>query len=377
MKDELNLDNAFQRHLSDLREGGLIEPELVSPILEDEELIYWDMEELLHSDDAGLYDRLTSWLDSGSNISEDEWSETSGVAGITEKLAWYQPITFYGENAGIFITTRGLQLYGNRHWAQLVSLGVPGWQAIRLALWAAYSQLLNHEMFHHHVEWIAFCFDFTLGRLGSKRYATYSKNDYLSSFSSGALEEALASASELRNFPKANKALALTSQQRRAILATIKRSFVSRPPGYNVAGTSIADRPFKLALGELLNIVEGSKKQPATRLLPQVALQRSELYNYFAKSTTVVEMKSSPSFGALPMTFTVPDRKLKKLLKIRGYEPTNRGKGSHEVWAQPGHQNVTVPRRTNQEGIKFLKSTAKALGLNGLRDLEELVRTIK
>lgn len=118
-------------------------------------------------------------------------------------------------------------------------------------------------------------------------------------------------------------------------------------------------------------------KKQATLLLPKIALQRDELYDYFSKSTTVAQLRTAPSLRHLPMTFTVPDRKLKKLLKSHGYQPSNRGKDSHEGWVRPGHQNVTGPRRTHQGGITFIKSSAEALGLNDLKELEELVRPVK
>lgn len=380
--------SSFQRTIAGLRGSRAIQLDpLIGPCSmgEDFEPVLLDVEALVGENQTlDQLEQLEGWLTSGKSVSAD-WTDTRMNR---ETLAWYQPLSFYGEGAGIFITTRALQLYGFRNLRRLRSSPRAHSDAPRIALVGAIAQLLTHEIFHHQIEWMGLRFDATFGlRIDnnrglemSPRYVDYHRQVYLSTLFQtplGSLEEALASANEFRAFPRSFEGLQLTKNDRACIRQAILEGYSDRPVGYREAPSFISSTQNASAVAELLGMLSDPARPPGgSGSKPSLSIQRSELTRQFLKGWTLVHERKSGVKSDMPMTLTVPDRSLKRLLNLKGYSPTKLGKGSHEVWKKPGSPMVTLPNRTNQEGYRALSTIAKSLGLRSVSELAELARSL-
>lgn len=377
---EANL--TFDKQIEIFREAGMLAE--IPDHADESELTdhYLDFDQLTNPDiSEQSLEALGDWLGRGADLEQDIWlNPDAPIGGRTETLAWYQSMTYSGHRAGIFITTRGIQLYGWRNLTALRSLGSPPRDAARWATLGAISQLLTHEIFHYHVEWMAFRLDASFGKISpsSSRYQEYSKNKYAPSKKSGLgpLEEALASAFEFRNFPTSFvRGVKYPPEIRRAFKSAIESGYQRRPPGYNEAERFLTTESFKVGVGELVAMLDGRPNATINWLLPQLELQHGRLTNMFLKSWRLVEADTSQP-QQFPMKLTVPDRALKKYLSNNGFAPTHLGNGSHEVWKKPGSAMITIPHRKDQAGHEFLRSVARALNLKNVHELLQNVRSM-
>ena len=155
----------------------------------------------------------------------------------------------------------------------------------------------------------------------------------------------------------------------------IRENYYRRPVGYRDAQRYLGLEQNRAAVGELLSQLHGPKPAPNQSASdPFLGIQRSDLHQYFLRSWTLVDDGRSGNPNDLPMTLTIPDAGLKRLLTTRGFLPTKRGNGSHVVWIKSGAPDITIPNRKDQEGYNFLKNTARSLGLKNIRELAEAAR---
>lgn len=190
--------------------------------------------------------------------------------------------------------------------------GIPQSEAIRASFVGAIAQLLTHEGFHHKVEWMAIRLDGTLGLRrfggmhgsGNSRYIEYHESVYRPMFSSpGALEEALASASEYRDFPTKLGSYIFDPLARKLIRQEILKSYSSRPNGYRDAPGYISKGDFAAGVAELIGqLIEPRSTGLVERNLPLLSLQRSELSSFFANTWTLVDDGSSGGRVPFPLS---------------------------------------------------------------------------
>jgi predicted RNA binding protein YcfA (HicA-like mRNA interferase family) len=372
------LSAQFESYVGSLVEQGLISREFGAESERNYEELFLDLEELLKPDiSEDRLRELEAWLDWPE---EDPGAWTRGGNGKLETLAWYQPITFHGPDAGIFITLRGLRIYGSRILRGLNTMPSPPRDAGRIAFLGAIGQLLAHEVFHHQVEWMSMRFDFTFGRPQwnplVSRYEEYFRKVYEHDFNHpGALEEALASASESVEFPKAVHRFKFDSAIKKRIRSSIESSYATRPPGYKDAMKYLNPMDYAAGIGDLLaKVYSPSAHWLAGGFGPLMGVQRSELSKYFFESWRLVADAPQSAPNPPPFSLSVPDRGLKRLLEREGYLPSDQGKGSHEVWKKPQAPIITLPKRKDQQGYQILKSVAVNLGFKDIRQLAEASR---
>jgi predicted RNA binding protein YcfA (HicA-like mRNA interferase family) len=318
---------------------------------------------------------INDWLDSLDNEQPFNDEEETGPF---EKLAWYNPITFHGIDAGIYITVEGLGLYGARIRRALRAHATTN-DIGRISLLAAYHVLLCHELFHHRVEWFAFKMGNSVQRNGIETYRSYSQNVYsphANPYDDDLLEEALASATMIHALKQFGGSRLFTKEELEAIRTGIKDGFPSKPPGYRRAVDYISPRNYKIGLRNLGKSIHDSHLYVSSQpiLKPDFPIGSSTLDKYFTSTVQFVSLGSKNTNSKFPVLgLSVPQKKLIQLLKKNGYEPTSRGKGSHTVWIADGKPSITLPQRSDQEGYKVLQNVTKSLGLENLRELQQQI----
>lgn len=382
---------SFEEFLHIFREFRLLYEEPDLHVTRDQETVQIDFKKIFGQEsDPSVIRAVEKWFESNSEDHGPWLDKDSNI----EALAWYQPITFYQDQAGIFITLRGIRICGSKHFRALIAAGMNPSQAVVVAFFAAISQLLTHELFHHDLEWMGFRFATTLDLSakpttgvnggGLTRYAEYKKNVYRASLRKepdGALEEALASANEYRGFPRKFVLGSDVVNYSKTELAAIKQSIVSgysvRPVGYKDAETFISPTAFEQGISDLLAwLLNPSHATMPSVSSPGLGIQTGPLRKHFIQDVTFVDDHRGASNEDLPLELVVPDRSLKKLMRARGFEFTGRGKGSHEVWAKQGSPNVTVPFRKEHGKIGTLNSIAHSLGFTNAHELKRAIQSL-
>ncbi|MEO0023857.1 MAG: hypothetical protein RL196_298 [Actinomycetota bacterium] len=322
--------------------------------------------------------QLCAWLDDfeATHISEldsDNMDLGEQASSSTYAIAWYDAITFAGEHAGIFITDYGIALYSSRIRRWLNSVGQTT-GINRAATYSALQVLLAHESFHHDVEWFAIRQSQTTGL--QKLYEDYDSNVYKiqrGASNDSTLEETIASAVEYFDMAKKVHAAQLNSDQIRAVREWLKANYALRPDSYRAGNKLLKSNLLRSATYQLAcMIVQGSPiPQYGAGSFKPFLITKGALNDHFRENFLIVQTgrlanqnKANP-----PFTFSVPNRKIEKLISRAGYAPTGRGKGSHTVWSAPGKADITLPARKDQQCPDVLKNVARALSLNGLRGL--------
>ncbi len=344
------------------------------------EPIYIDLDWLKngHEYDSKIEDSINDWLDSFDN---EVFFNDDDETGPFEKLAWYDPISFHGLDAGIYITVEGLGLYGARIRRSLratsstTDLG-------RISLLAAHHVLLCHELFHHRVEWFAFKIGNSFQVNGVDTYRKYQQCVYLphaNPYDDDLLEEALASASMIHLLKQLGGNQLFAKAELDSIRTALKAGFPSKPPGYRRAVDYISPKNYKIGLLNLGKSIHDSSLHVSSQpiLKPNFAIGSSTLDKYFIGSVQFVSHGNSNTTPQFPVLgLSVPQRKITELLKRNGYQPTSRGKGSQTVWVAEGKPSITLPQRSDQEGYKVLQNVANSLGLDNLRELQNKILSL-
>lgn len=360
----------FERVIKQLNEYGF-DPVPFEENLDPESYLYPDISVLLGSQDAEsqLEKDLGSWLDSfdDEDLSNHDWAsdEKSGL----ETLAWYQPISNFGINAGIFVTDRGIALYAKRIRSVLKARSTAAWDTNRVSTLGAIYALLNHEAFHHDFEWFAIKLASTMNIAPQELYIRYQRDVYLrlrNPLSDDLVEEALASAQEYRKFSAKKPPLGLSSDDVMGIKEQLFKSYGHRPPGYRCGQDHLSNGAFAWGINTLIaQLVQGSSRTSPNDSPEKFPIGKGKFHNYFSDNWTLVSTNCSVNGPRKPPPFalTVKNSSLEAFLKGHGFAPTSRGKGSHRVWESTTGQIVTLPHRTDQEGYRALKSIATVFGL--------------
>ena len=313
----------------------------------------------------------------GEGLWENEGHDGSG----TLTLAWYQQLSYYRDQAGIYITDYGIWKYASAiRRGEGLSIGgnpplfhypdpskVPAYLCIGIAI----EILLLHETFHHDVEW----FTLKLSTIHAEHYL-YKKYDELVYNQSHKLEEALASA---------RMQTGLTTAPNRARFDYILKQVLdylvwrnpSQPEGYrnaNFYNSAKTHTHGRRVLAASLNQLNPSPK--ITPLGATLNIGKGLLSDYFRENFILVPIAYLKGTVTPPksMALSIPSRDIRRILAKKGFQKSELGKGSHEVWTHDTRPRVTLPARKEFEGFQVLTNIRDSLGFESLHDLKEAAK---
>jgi predicted RNA binding protein YcfA (HicA-like mRNA interferase family) len=306
------------------------------------------------------------------------WHSESDENNLTQPLAWYQPLTYYHETAGIYITDYGIWTYLNGIRSRYLELNEQ--QLFKTPLdidsnqliLAAIEALLAHETFHHDVEWFALKQGAT--HASHWIYPDYDSHEYKKS---DPLEEALATARMQLHFASRPVRSIFGESYSSEIVNYLRDEVASLPRGYSNANAYNTRKTFEQGRRELAASINQTTIHPRyLRSMPHFGIQKGVLSDYFRENVILVPWGTAAGSVLPPdsMAFSMPSRDIKKLLKSRGYWETQLGNGSHRVWKHKTQKAITLPERGNFEGYQVLKNICKSLGLDGLEALREATK---
>ena len=375
----------FTKILGLLREADLLQPKRESRFGERTGFAL-DLDSLRNPTQRDL-GKMDSWIQNldeifgKAEVSENAgWRSESDEISLNQPLAWYQPLTYYHETAGIYITDYGVWTYVNgirNRYLQLneeqlfrTPLDIDSNQLILAAIEA----LLAHETFHHDVEWFAL-----------KQGATHANHwiypdyDSLVYKKSDPLEEALATARMQLHFTSKQVRAMFGESYSSEIVNYLHDEVATLPRGYSNANFYNQRKTFEQGRRELAASINQTSIHPRfLTSLPHFGIQKGVLSDYFRENVILVPWGTAAGSVLPPdsMAFSMPSRDIKKLLKSRGYWETQLGNGSHRVWKHKTQKAITLPERGNFEGYQVLKNVCKSLGLNGLEALREAANDV-
>lgn len=350
--DETELGFPMDDPLLDL--DGPVSNEFQVPLFEPEDLQAWRERD--------------QWVKEWLNEKFDNYSPTRGRMAARQPIeaaGWYQPISFYGSRAGIFIRSSGI-----RNLAALIHEDAWGISATS-SLAVAEILIREHERFHHFLEAQAIREHV---QTGVPRYRRYSRSVFTPAqqpfLTDNLLEEALATAYSVRRLRGAG-----SSERERLICElgadAFERTLGDRPPGYRLAGQYVADEGFRPGLIRLARSVSsGRLEEPPRDGTPQWQIPLTAVIGgrWLASRTRIVG-DDRPPFGVF---FAIDDRRLQRYLRKQGFMPTDLGTGSHTVWKDEEGRIVNLPDRKDQSGYKVLNNVARSLGMS-IRELKDEV----
>lgn len=375
----------FTKILGLLREADLLQPKRESRLGERTGFAL-DLDSLRNPTQRDL-GKMDSWIQSldgifgKAEVSENAgWYSESDEINLTQPLAWYQPLTYYHETAGIYITDYGIWTYLNGIRARYLELNeqqlfkTPLEIDSNQLILAAIEALLAHETFHHDVEWFAL----KQGATHSHHwiYPDYDAHVYKMS---DPLEEALATARMQLHFTSKPVREIFGESYSAEILNYLHDEVASLPRGYSNANLYNQRKTFEQGRRELAASINQTSIHPRfLKSMPHFGIQKGPLSDYFRENVILVPWETSGGVALPPdsMAFTLPSRDIKKLLKSRGYWETELGKGSHRVWKHKTEHAITLPGRGDFEGNQVLKNVCKSLGLPNFEALREAVKEI-
>lgn len=350
-------------------------------------------EEVLELDWGRLFPRRVADRDGDFELFGDqEWdpgqevlSDLDGVLGAGEdgvagppgwdRCAWYQPIHFFGLDWGIFIYEHCIEEAARDIACFLPPWATPSGQLRKSLLRSAFSTLFLHEQYHHKTESLGIRLHVS-GRVG--RYVPYFRSVYLPSRGSDdQLEEGLANADSYHRLTDKPYSTWTPKGVRRPVRDYLHTAFRLAPPGYRLAEDLIPPHEFDYAECELQTQVNEGTLSPTQdpadwALAPQMS---RSLFTVAQPIWVVVKKGARPAMPVHPgVTAPLSSRDLSRALRKWGYtENTKRGKGSHTVFEAPGEPLVVLPHAKDLSP-QVLRTTAKALGLDSVRELEDEVR---
>ena len=289
-------------------------------------------------------------------------------------LAWYQPIHFFGDKWGIFITEEGI-----RKIAVQVARFMPSGTMIspflvKALIRAGFTALFLHEQFHHKIE----SFGIRLHVIEkTSRYLPYERNVYRKTFGmDDNLEEALANADAFRRLKTAPYSRCLGKTVGNALQKYLKWHFPFDLPGYRMASLYLTKAKFNRAMNLLQSQVQEANLHPGIPYWDWELANR--LYQSFFKVTdhlwTVVKPGSRvrPLLPVLPYR-SISSREMIKVAENEGYTIINgAGKGSHVRMGKTGCRSLTIPGNCRDLSPGVTKSTLKVLGKT-LNDIPSLL----
>jgi hypothetical protein len=318
------------------------------------------------------FDRLNSTFANSGFDNESLWeSEGHDKSGVMT-LAWYQPLSYHKEEAGIFITDLGIWKYANAIRRQVRLEASASHQAsttvipANICIALAIEILLLHETFHHDVEW----FTLRLNTLHAEHFL-YEKYDRMVYAKSQKLEESLASA---------RMQIGLSSKQNKQRFDQVwlqaknllQMSAPNQPTGYNNANRYQTPTAHADGRRELAASINQLNPVPKTIALGETfGIGKGKLSDYFRENFLIVPIERAGGFIVPPesMTFSIPKKDIGRMLTKRGYFNSGLGKGSHDVWKHNHLPAITLPTRREFEGYQVLNNIRESLGIESLNEL--------
>ena len=297
----------------------------------------------------------------------DVWESEQYVFGGSP-LAWYQPITYYRQDAGIYLTDFGIWLYTRKiqDWQptpQLFAWSYP----TSMCVAAAIELLISHEVFHHDVEWFAIRQNAT--HSSRVLYDEYNQKIY----NSGApLEEALSTA-EMQFAFMGKRGAQFPGDACAHVISMLYDELPTLAPGYNQADAYLTRRRNSLGRRELAASINQLTRTPNLKTsVPAFSIGKGSLADYFRHNVLLVPANGATAAAAPTSVFpfSVPSKDIKRLLKKTGYFESNLGAGSHSVWQHPSLPAVTLPDRREFEGYQVLRNIRDSLGLESFEELK-------
>jgi predicted RNA binding protein YcfA (HicA-like mRNA interferase family) len=343
--------------------------------------------EALNNPAESLLRKFDGWLASlnekfgqSENPEVAGWPSEGSESGVAQPLAWYQPLSYFHESAGIYLTDYGIwyytkrikDLYIKQNKQQLfrTPLNVDSNQLIS----AAIQILLSHEAFHHDVEWFALKQSST-----HERHWLYPEYDINVYHKGDPLEEALATARMQLQFQNKNSEATFGAELCENVIQCLFEEVPSLPLGYSRANQFTTVRSFRQGLRELSASVNQSSFTPRiSQFGAHFGIGKGALSDYFRANVILVpwDLGSGTVLPPDSMAFSMPSRDIKRLLLSRGYWETNLGAGSHRVWKHKTLKAITLPERGNYEGYQVLKNICKSLGLVDFEALRDATRDL-
>lgn len=321
----------------------------------------------------------SDWIDAFDGVEYPDWDSESD--SDLEALAWYEDISRFGYKSRIVLTDRGIGIYASiiRRKFQASKVTVP--DCNRKSIVAAIEALLAHELFHHKVEWYALTLTNSFFLYTSNRYLDYHNKVYAplrNPLSDDLLEESLATAAMILDFPKDSKIHSLSQDEIEMVKEAIKNYIPHKPKGYRKGEYYLTPTLFKQGRLNLGATILNARPTVVSSIkdLPIVDFKKSKLEAYYREfwHLELVGLSGSTPTSGPPFAFSLNGKGLKRYLADEGYSDSGLGKGSHQVWKAPDRPSITLPQRKDYEGHQAMKNVVKALGLKNLRELEERVR---
>jgi len=292
-----------------------------------------------------------------------------------DTLAWYQPMHFFGNKWGIFITEEGI-----RKIAVQVARFMPSGTRIspflvKALIRAGFTALFLHEQFHHKIE----SFGIRLHVIEkTSRYLPYKRNVYRKTLGTDDnLEEALANADAFRMVKTAPYSRCLGKTVGNALQKYLEWHFPFDPPGYRMASHYLTKPRFNRAMNLLQSQVQDANLHPRGPHWDWELANR--LHESFFKVDDGLPLKVvKPGLGVRPLLPVLPYRSISSREMIRvaeneGYTIINgAGKGSHVRMGKTGCRSLTIPGNCRDLSPGVTKSTLKVLGKT-LNDIPSLL----
>lgn len=300
---------------------------------------------------------------------------------VIDALAWYQPIHYFAQNWGIFITEKAVIEVAGR--IASFSRRSPPESPLRLneqvilrLIGLSLSILYFHEAFHHKVESLAI-------RLEVVRqepvYIPYHDGVYVPHQNTDdQLEESLACTEMYRRLSEKRyrKGISVSSLE-------LARDFVSSwivtlPPGYRKGMHFVKDADFSSQINRLANQVDAATTKP-TRSQSHWSTASHMFRGLFDVERVSHVIVPIGDRAILPWLsdgiykLSVKRRDLEKFLRKSGCQQLAGGKGSHAKYQTRDRKMVIVPAHDDLSAL-VLRSTAHTLGYPSTRKLLEAIR---
>jgi predicted RNA binding protein YcfA (HicA-like mRNA interferase family) len=122
-----------------------------------------------------------------------------------------------------------------------------------------------------------------------------------------------------------------------------------------------------------------NQRTPSPKTIPLGAtfnIGKGLLSDYFRENFILVPIASMKGTVAPPksMAFSIPSKGIRRILTKKGFQKTELGKGSHEVWTHDTRPSVTLPARKEFEGFQVLTNIRDSLGFESLHELREAAK---
>jgi predicted RNA binding protein YcfA (HicA-like mRNA interferase family) len=312
----------------------------------------------------------------GRRPEPSEGKEVPVIESATHFCAWYQPIHFHGYDFGIFIRQECA-----RKWAQWVSRFMPAGTPLaprlcRQFLRAGVYVLFLHEHYHHKVESLGLRLHVAAGM---SCFLPYHAKVYRPCIGSDdQLEEALANADAYLRLREPRYRKSISPPVVEALREYLCWSYPHCPPGYRKAIDFIRDDLFDAgedALQERVRLATLTATGAgdwvcAPQMTRSILTVRAPIWWLVPPgSRPLVPVKSAP-------IRTCTSDELVTLCERRGYQKVDGGKGSHVKMKRPNSPMVIIPGDRRNVSPGSARSTLKALGIQSLAELPELVRQL-